>query len=95
MYVSMAQVFFVSAAVNRVLRRECTCMHLIKLPRDLHSLADRTNMAYLGTLVRSGRGKGIVTGTGESSEFGVVFHMLQVCLCKSISLWYVCYPVVC
>lgn len=35
-------------------------------------------MAFLGTLVRVGRGKGIVTGTGLSSEFGAVFHMLQV-----------------
>ena len=48
--------------------------------RDLTALADRKNMAFMGTLVRVGRGKGIVTGTGEHSEFGAIFHMLQVCL---------------
>ena len=45
---------------------------------NLTALAERRNMAFMGTLVRVGRGKGIVTGTGEHSEFGVVFHMLQV-----------------
>lgn len=43
----------------------------------LSSVADRRNMAFLGTLVRVGRGKGIVTGTGAHSEFGHVFHTMQ------------------
>lgn len=38
------------------------------------------NMAFMGTLVRAGRGQGIVTATGEKSEFGHIFHMLQVIL---------------
>ena len=31
----------------------------------------------MGTLVRSGRGEGVVVGTGVQSEFGVVFSMMQ------------------
>jgi P-type Ca2+ transporter type 2C len=35
------------------------------------------NIAFLGTLVRGGNGKGIVVSTGEQSEFGEVFKMMQ------------------
>lgn len=35
------------------------------------------NVAFLGTLVRCGNGKGIVVSTGEQSEFGEVFKMMQ------------------
>lgn len=35
------------------------------------------NIAFLGTLVRCGNGKGIVVSTGEQSEFGEVFKMMQ------------------
>lgn len=41
------------------------------------SIADRKNIAFMGTLVRCGNGKGIVIGTGENSEFGEVFRMMQ------------------
>ncbi|KAH7102158.1 calcium-transporting ATPase [Auriculariales sp. MPI-PUGE-AT-0066] len=41
------------------------------------ALADRTCVAYMGTLVRNGRGTGIVVGTGEQTEFGVIFTMMQ------------------
>eukprot|EP01137_Pigoraptor_chileana_P032354 Opistho-2@21593 len=44
---------------------------------EKHPLADRKNVAFMGTLVRNGRGKGIVIGTGETSEFGVVFHLMR------------------
>ncbi|GAA5981415.1 hypothetical protein JCM10908_004102 [Rhodotorula pacifica] len=40
-------------------------------------ISERTNVAFMGTLVRSGRGEGIVVGTGVQSEFGVVFSMMQ------------------
>ncbi|XP_078457911.1 calcium-transporting ATPase type 2C member 1 isoform X1 [Lampetra fluviatilis] len=40
-------------------------------------MAARTNIAFMGTLVRCGKGKGIVIGTGENSEFGEVFKMMQ------------------
>lgn len=35
------------------------------------------NIAFMGTLVRNGNGKGIVVSTGEQSEFGEVFKMMQ------------------
>lgn len=35
------------------------------------------NVAFMGTLVRGGHGKGIVVSTGEQSEFGEVFKMMQ------------------
>lgn len=41
---------------------------------------DHTNMkniAFMGTLVRCGSGKGVVVSTGENSEFGEVFKMMQ------------------
>ncbi|XP_038066929.1 calcium-transporting ATPase type 2C member 1-like isoform X2 [Patiria miniata] len=37
----------------------------------------RKNIAYMGTLVRCGHGKGIVIGTGENSQFGDIFKMMQ------------------
>ncbi|XP_069724729.1 calcium-transporting ATPase type 2C member 2 isoform X3 [Phaenicophaeus curvirostris] len=36
-----------------------------------------SNIVFMGTLVRYGKGKGIVTGTGENSQFGEVFKMMQ------------------
>nr|XP_020473106.1 calcium-transporting ATPase type 2C member 1 isoform X1 [Monopterus albus] len=41
-------------------------------------ITSRSNIAFMGTLVRCGKGKGIVIGTGENSEFGEVFKMMQV-----------------
>lgn len=35
------------------------------------------NVAFMGTLVRCGSGKGIVISTGENSRFGEVFKMMQ------------------
>eukprot|EP00048_Salpingoeca_helianthica_P003063 m.63464 g.63464 ORF g.63464 m.63464 type:complete len:898 (+) comp12469_c2_seq1:249-2942(+) len=40
-------------------------------------LAGRHNMAFLGTLVRAGRGRGVVTTTAEKSEFGLIFRMMK------------------
>ncbi|KAM3613718.1 uncharacterized protein V6R79_004145 [Siganus canaliculatus] len=40
-------------------------------------MASRSNIAFMGTLVRCGKAKGIVIGTGENSEFGEVFKMMQ------------------
>ncbi|XP_043937408.1 calcium-transporting ATPase type 2C member 2 [Protopterus annectens] len=40
-------------------------------------LTSHHNVAFMGTLVRCGRGKGIVTATGENSQFGEVFKMMQ------------------
>ena len=41
------------------------------------ALADRTCVAYMGTLVRNGRGTGLVVSTGSQTEFGVIFAMMQ------------------
>ncbi|KAF8627614.1 hypothetical protein AX15_004316 [Amanita polypyramis BW_CC] len=41
------------------------------------ALADRTCIAYMGTLVRSGRGVGVVIATGTDTEFGIIFSMMQ------------------
>lgn len=41
------------------------------------ALADRGCVAYMGTLVRGGRGSGIVIATGTDTEFGIIFSMMQ------------------
>lgn len=38
---------------------------------------DQTNIAFMGTLVRSGYGQGIVVGTGGDTEFGAISASLQ------------------
>lgn len=40
-------------------------------------ISERSNVAFMGTLVSNGRGEGIVVGTGLSSEFGAVFALMQ------------------
>nr|KAG5712236.1 hypothetical protein BaRGS_014586 [Batillaria attramentaria] len=42
-----------------------------------NGLTERKNVAFMGTLVRCGRGKGIVIGTGHDSQFGEIFKMMQ------------------
>jgi len=39
--------------------------------------AYKKNVAFMGTLVRCGNGRGIVIRTGESSEFGALFKLMQ------------------
>ncbi|TFK22572.1 calcium-transporting ATPase [Coprinopsis marcescibilis] len=41
------------------------------------ALADRNCMGFMGTLVRNGRGSGIVIATGTETEFGIIFAMMQ------------------
>jgi Ca2+-transporting ATPase len=41
------------------------------------ALAERTCVAYMGTLVRAGRGQGVVVATGKATEFGAIFSMME------------------
>ncbi|RQM16416.1 hypothetical protein DD237_003400 [Peronospora effusa] len=43
----------------------------------LHSIAERKNVIYMGTLVRAGRGRAVVVGTGSRTEFGQVFDVVH------------------
>lgn len=52
-------------------------------------ISQRSNIAFMGTLVRSGRGEGIVVGTGVESEFGVVFTMMQEVSSRSCHLGFI------
>ncbi|GFT12919.1 calcium-transporting ATPase type 2C member 1 [Nephila pilipes] len=42
-----------------------------------NGIPSRHNIAFMGTLVRCGVGKGIVISTAENSEFGDIFKMMQ------------------
>jgi len=52
--------------VNKILKTEAS-----------KNLNQRKNISFMGTLVKKGHGKGIVISTGENSEFGEIFKMMQ------------------
>lgn len=45
--------------------------------RNIIPMNDRTCIAFMGTLVKEGHGKGIVVGTGKNTSFGAVFEMMN------------------
>ncbi len=56
---------------------ESAPVNKITSPVDKKPLADINNMAWAGTSVTYGRGLGIVTETGMSTQIGKIAHMVQ------------------
>lgn len=44
---------------------------------SLIPISERTSIAYMGTLVKEGHGKGIVVATGAETSFGSVFELMM------------------
>jgi len=49
----------------------------LKILPEKTALADRINMVFSGTIITSGKGKAVVTGTGMGSEIGKIAKLIQ------------------
>ncbi|AMD21804.1 HFL052Wp [Eremothecium sinecaudum] len=47
------------------------------IPGGIIPISDRASIAFMGTLVREGHGKGVVVSTGKHTMFGTVFEMMN------------------
>jgi len=59
---------------------EPSAKHVDLIPKvegQSQNIIKRKNIAFMGSLVKNGHGKGIVTSTGENSEFGEIFKLMQ------------------
>ncbi len=56
------------------------------LIRDRVPLGDQKNMAFMGTLVSYGRGRGVVVSTGMRTQLGMIAQMLQAVEMESTPL---------
>lgn len=58
---------------------EPSLKRLEPVPPELSAknILERKNISFMGTLVKNGHGKGVVICTGENSEFGEIFKMMQ------------------
>lgn len=68
-----------SALTGEVMpRRKCSAAVAPDSATDTGaSINERENIAFMGTLVRHGRGRGIVVAVGPETEFGSIFDMVD------------------
>jgi Ca2+-transporting ATPase len=54
-----------------------TKKHHYKIDEFDVGIADRKNMAFMGTMIVQGKGKGVVVALGDNTELGKISQMIQ------------------